>query len=166
MGTRRVNFRLPEALVEQADVAAAVTHKDRTEIVVEAELEETAAYADVHGGAARVALRRRDRLTVHDDVEPAVESTRIDRGEGACAALVTRLDAAFLLTDDLRALPELQTAVDARVAISPVVLRSLVDRGRLDRETALSKLDALVASRDWLGAPIYRRAERLFEGDG
>lgn len=36
MGTRRVNFRLPEALVEQADVAAAVTHKDRTEVVVEA----------------------------------------------------------------------------------------------------------------------------------
>jgi len=36
MGTRRVNFRLPETLVEKADVAAEVTHKDRTEIVVEA----------------------------------------------------------------------------------------------------------------------------------
>jgi predicted DNA-binding protein len=36
MSTKRVNFRLPEELVEQADVAAEVTHKDRTEILVEA----------------------------------------------------------------------------------------------------------------------------------
>jgi metal-responsive CopG/Arc/MetJ family transcriptional regulator len=36
MSTKRVNFRLPEDLVEQADVAAEVTHKDRTEILVEA----------------------------------------------------------------------------------------------------------------------------------
>jgi predicted DNA-binding protein len=36
MGTTRVNFRLPDDLVERADVAAAVTHKNRTEIVKEA----------------------------------------------------------------------------------------------------------------------------------
>lgn len=36
MGARRVNFRLPEELVEEADVAASVTHRDRTEIVREA----------------------------------------------------------------------------------------------------------------------------------
>lgn len=36
MGTTRVNFRLPDDLVQKADVAAAVTHKDRTEIVTEA----------------------------------------------------------------------------------------------------------------------------------
>ncbi|WP_424015872.1 ribbon-helix-helix protein, CopG family [Halorubrum xinjiangense] len=36
MSTKRVNFRLPEELVEQADIAAEVTHKDRTEIIVEA----------------------------------------------------------------------------------------------------------------------------------
>ena len=36
MGARRVNFRLPEELVEKADVAASVTHRDRTEIVREA----------------------------------------------------------------------------------------------------------------------------------
>jgi predicted DNA-binding protein len=34
--TTRVNFRLPDDLVEKADVAAAATHKNRTEIVVEA----------------------------------------------------------------------------------------------------------------------------------
>ncbi|WP_135664273.1 ribbon-helix-helix domain-containing protein [Halorhabdus rudnickae] len=36
MGTRRVNFRLPEELVEKADVAAEVSHADRTAIVREA----------------------------------------------------------------------------------------------------------------------------------
>lgn len=36
MSTKRVNFRLPEELVEQADIAAEVTHKDRTEVIVEA----------------------------------------------------------------------------------------------------------------------------------
>lgn len=36
MGSTRVNFRLPEELVEKADVAAEVTHKNRTEIVKEA----------------------------------------------------------------------------------------------------------------------------------
>lgn len=36
MGTRRVNFRIPEDLVEKADVAAKVTHRNRTEIVTEA----------------------------------------------------------------------------------------------------------------------------------
>jgi len=36
MGTTRVNFRIPEDLIEKADVAAQVTHKNRTEIVTEA----------------------------------------------------------------------------------------------------------------------------------
>ena len=36
MSTKRVNFRLPEELVIQADIAAEVTHKNRTEILIEA----------------------------------------------------------------------------------------------------------------------------------
>lgn len=36
MGTKRVNFRLPDDLVDKADVAAKVSHKNRTEIVKEA----------------------------------------------------------------------------------------------------------------------------------
>ncbi|AXG07606.1 ribbon-helix-helix protein, CopG family [Haloplanus rubicundus] len=34
--TRKVNFRLPDELVEKADVAAEVSHKNRTEIIKEA----------------------------------------------------------------------------------------------------------------------------------
>ena len=36
MGTSRVNFRLPEELLERADVAAEVTHRNRTDLVVAA----------------------------------------------------------------------------------------------------------------------------------
>ncbi|MFC4406718.1 CopG family transcriptional regulator [Haloarchaeobius iranensis] len=36
MGSTRVNFRLPVNLVEKADVAAEITHKNRTETVIEA----------------------------------------------------------------------------------------------------------------------------------
>lgn len=36
MGSTRVNFRLPEDLIEKADVAAEVSKKNRTEIVKEA----------------------------------------------------------------------------------------------------------------------------------
>jgi metal-responsive CopG/Arc/MetJ family transcriptional regulator len=36
MGSTRVNFRLPEDLIQKADVAAQVSKKNRTEIVKEA----------------------------------------------------------------------------------------------------------------------------------
>lgn len=36
MGTTRVNFRIPEELIEKADAAAKITHKNRTEFVTEA----------------------------------------------------------------------------------------------------------------------------------
>ncbi|WP_435196844.1 CopG family transcriptional regulator [Natronomonas sp. EA1] len=36
MGTKRVNFRIPEELLTHADIAAEVTHKNRTEVLIEA----------------------------------------------------------------------------------------------------------------------------------
>jgi Arc/MetJ-type ribon-helix-helix transcriptional regulator len=36
MSTKRVNFRLPDDLVDKADIAAAVAHKNRTEVITEA----------------------------------------------------------------------------------------------------------------------------------
>lgn len=36
MGSTRVNFRLPEDLIQKADIAAEVSQKNRTEIVKEA----------------------------------------------------------------------------------------------------------------------------------
>jgi len=52
MSTSKVNFRLPEELIEKADVAAQITHKNRTEIIIEAlreyleEIEDTDAFKE------------------------------------------------------------------------------------------------------------------------
>jgi len=147
------------ATVDLLDTLIAEYDVHSTEAVVE-ELTETATYDDVHGRAAQVVLDRRDGIEVHE-AESDLVTARIDAGEASAATLAAELGAEFLLTDDLRALPELQTAVEARVAISPIVLAALLRRGVLDREAASEKLDRLAQERDWLGAPIYRRAQSL-----
>jgi predicted nucleic acid-binding protein len=129
------------------------------------ELEDTTAYDDHHGQAATAVLDSLEDVTVYE-VDDEFTSSRVDSGEGSCLRLVETADAPFLLTDDLRALPELQTLTDARVAISPIVLKALVERDVVERAAALEKLDDLAERRDWLGAPIYRRASDLFRPDG
>jgi len=64
-----------------------------------------------------------------------------------------------LITDDLRALPELQTVVEAKVAISPILLKALVERNVIDEEEALEKLEEAAENRSWLKSTIYRRAK-------
>jgi predicted nucleic acid-binding protein len=127
------------------------------------ELEETAEYDDIHGEAAKHVLRNQGRFTVHEVPDQEFQSSRIDKGEASCIILTQELEADFLITDDLRALPEIQTIVDNRVAISPIVLKALVQRGVLEQEEAVAKLEKLAETRDWLGAPIYRRAKNLFD---
>lgn len=36
MGTTRVNFRLPDDLLEKTDAVAEITHKNRTELIIDA----------------------------------------------------------------------------------------------------------------------------------
>lgn len=133
-----------------------------TDSVIE-ELETTAEYEDVHGDAARTVLEHEDSLTVHTVPESAFESSRIDAGEASCALLTEESGADFLITDDLRAVPEFQTIVNARVTISPIVLRALVERTRLEPEAALERVDRMAEARDGLETPIYRRAKNLFQ---
>ncbi|MFB6235859.1 MAG: hypothetical protein ABEH81_16180 [Halopenitus sp.] len=135
-----------------------------TETVIE-ELIETAEYDDSHADAASAVLEHEAEITVHGVENSGFESSRVDAGEGSCAVLTRTVEVAFLITDDLRALPELQTVADANVAISPILLKALVQRGELRREEALEKLDQAAETRDWIGAPIYRRARRLFDVD-
>jgi predicted nucleic acid-binding protein len=132
-----------------------------TETVIE-ELEETSEYDDRHGDAAQTVLDNRNRINTHQ-VKGEFTSSRVDQGEGSCALLTKEIEADFLITDDLRALPELQNVADAKAAISPIVLKALVKRDVLGQNEAVSKLDELAEQRDWLGAPIYRRAKSLFE---
>lgn len=132
-----------------------------TETVLE-ELENTARYDDRHGNAAENVLDHQGQFTIHETEGLETQSARVDDGEGTCAVLVSELDAEFLITDDLRALPELQALTEARVAISPIVLKALVKRGVLTRNEAETRLESIADTRDWLGAPIYRRAQDLF----
>jgi predicted nucleic acid-binding protein len=131
-----------------------------TKLVVE-ELENTSEYNDRHGEAAQTVLNNKDQIKIHD-IQGEFTSSRVDQGEGSCALLTREIDAEFLITDDLHALPELQTVASSKVAISPIVLKALTKRGKLSKETALEKLDELAKQRNWLGAPIYRRAKDLF----
>lgn len=133
-----------------------------TETVIQ-ELEETQTYDDLHAEAADTVLNHVDQITVHKMDNAEFYSSRVDRGEGSCALLTKQLDTDFLITDDLHALPELQTVADSKVAISPIVLKALAQRGTLTREEAVEKLDQLADNRDWLGAPIYQRAKNLFD---
>lgn len=149
------------ASIDLLDIFLTEFNVQTTELVVN-ELEDTAGYDDRHGNAAQAVLDNLDRIPTHQTKEEFV-SSRVDHGEGSCAVLTNELDADFLITDDLRALPELQAVADSKVAISPIVLKALVQKGVLEQAAALQKLDELAEQRDWLGAPIYRRAKRLFE---
>lgn len=149
------------ASIDLIDVFLAEFSVHTTETVIE-ELEDTAEYNDTHGDAAAHVLDNLSQIDTHQ-LNEGFTSSRVDQGEGGCALLTSEVDAEFLITDDLRALPELQTITDAQVAISPIVLRALVKRDVLEQTEALEKLDELAEQRDWLGAPIYRRAQSLFE---
>jgi predicted nucleic acid-binding protein len=151
--------------LELADVLDTVLseYAVRTTDPVLSELSETAAYDGVHGVTAETALDRLGDVPVHDISATELQTSRVDAGEASCARLATDQEAAFLITDDLRALPELQQLTGAQVAISPILLRALVNRGCLAQADASERLERLAADRDWLGAPIYRRAQRLFE---
>ena len=131
-----------------------------TELAIE-ELRETAEYEDRHAEAAQTVLQQLDRINTHR-VKGEFVSARVGEGEGSCTLLTKQIDAEFLITDDLHALPELQTVADAQVAISPIVLKPLTQRNKLEQEEAERKLEELAENRDWLNAPIYRRARRLF----
>jgi predicted nucleic acid-binding protein len=143
-----------DLVLEEFDIHTSVTAVE--------ELEDTAECDDSHGKAADRVLQRRDQFPAHEASRTEFQSSRIDRGEGSCADLARDLDADFLITDDLGALPELQTLSDTRVAISPIVLRALVKRDVLDEEEAVAKLEAAIENRDWLESPIYARAKDLF----
>ena len=143
-----------DLVLEEFDIHTSVTAVE--------ELEDTAEYDDSHGKAADGVLQHRDQFAVHGASRTEFQSSRIDEGEGSCADLARDLNADFLITDDLRALPELQTLSGTQVAISPIVLRALVKRDVLDEEEATAKIEAAAENRDWLESPIYTKARDLF----
>jgi len=76
--------------------------------------------------------------------KPTLSPPRIDNGEESCTLLTRKIDADFLTTDDRCAVPELQTLSQTKLTISPIVLKPLVKRDPLTRESALRKLEQAV----------------------
>jgi Arc/MetJ-type ribon-helix-helix transcriptional regulator len=68
----------------------------------------------------------------------------------------------YLLTDDFRALGEIEKQIGERVVLSPFILKVLVIRGIIDERQALTKLEEMAEKRDWLERPIYRYARKYF----
>jgi predicted nucleic acid-binding protein len=130
---------------------------------VRGELEATAEYDDRHGKAAAAVLDAEDAFTIVKSQGEEFETSRIDAGEASCVAVTRAHGAPFLVTDDYRALPELQVLVDAEVVLSPIVLRALVKRGSWSEQQAKTAFKTIAEERDWLGAPIYRYARQLFD---
>lgn len=133
-----------------------------TEIVIR-ELEETSEYDDVHGEAAEEVLKNLGQIEVHETRDQKFQSSRIDEGEGSCVILSQQKNADFLITDDIKALPELQTLSNTKVAISPVILKALVKREIINNLEAQEKLEKAAENREWLESPIYRKAKNLFK---
>jgi len=128
---------------------------------VREELEATAEYDDRHGTGATKVLRADCMLTIVETDGSEFETSRVDAGEASCVTVTQARGADFFVTDDFRALPELQTLVDAEVVLSPIVLRALVKRGVWSEQQAKTAFEAIATGRDWLGAPIYRHARQL-----
>lgn len=134
-----------------------------TETVSE-ELEELSQEGDRTAENAEKVARLKESLEIYGTRGEKPVSSRVDEGEASCVLLARKLDADFLITDDLRALPEIEKMVGKnRVAISPIVLRALVKRNVLDKEEAFEKLKKMGKRRDWLHRPIYRRARELLK---
>jgi predicted nucleic acid-binding protein len=144
-----------DLLLEEFDVHT-------TETVIE-ELEDLASYEDETAEHADKVLIRKDQVTLHKVETRDFQSSRVDVGEGSCVQLTSNIEADFLITEDFRALPELQTLTETRIAISPIVLKALVKRNVLTQEEALERLEEAAEERDWLEAPIYRKGREILE---
>ena len=127
------------------------------------ELEQTGQYDDRHGTAAAAVLEHRDDFTMLSTDPEAFTTSRIDRGEASCVVATHELDVTCLVTDDFRALPELQELITADVVLSPIVIRALSKQAAISDEAAQAAFDTIAEDRDWLGAPIYRYAKTLFD---
>ncbi len=133
--------------------------------VVAQELREMSTYADLYGTAANEVLMNIDRIQVKKTLNyQRFKTSRIDAGEASCMEIIESREQDYLLTDDFRALGEIEKLIGDRVVLSPIILKVLVIRGRIDKHQALTKLDEMAEKRDWLGRPIYKYAKRYFVG--
>jgi len=134
-----------------------------TDIVL-GELKAMSTFDDAHGRAANLVLENIDSMRVLNASDyQRFMTSRIDSGEASCLEIIDSGRCDYLLTDDFRALGEIEKQIGDVVLLSPIILKVLVMRGIIGKSEALAKLGEIARKRDWLGRPIYRYAMRYFD---
>ena len=122
------------------------------------------AFDDAHGRAATEVLEKIDSMRVVNASDyQRFMTSRIDSGEASCLEIIDGGGCDYLLTDDFRALGEIEKQIGDALVLSPIILKVLVIRGAIGKNEALAKLGEIARKRDWLGRPIYRYAMRYFD---
>jgi len=131
------------------------------ETVVE-ELQDIAAYGDVHGQAAAVVLGRRDAYTTRSiDLDAAFP---LDDGENAAIQLANELDADLFCCDEFTHLGLIHASLaDTRLVTTPTMLSVFVRTGAVSAAEARALLAAIRDARSWDGNAYVQRARMLLE---
>jgi predicted nucleic acid-binding protein len=133
-----------------------------TDIVV-GELDAMSTFDDDHGRAATLVLENIDSMRVLNASDyQRFMTSRIDSGEASCLEIIDGGGCDYLLTDDFRALGEIEKQIGDAVVLSPIILKVLVMRGIIGKGEALAKLGEIARKRDWLGRPLYQYAMKYF----
>jgi predicted nucleic acid-binding protein len=121
------------------------------------ELEETGAYEDPSGQAARSTLDRRESFEVHS-VE-LDETFPLDDGENAAVTLSNDIEATQLLCDEFNQLALVHASLTtARLVTTPTLLVLLARSGQLSSEEAEDILTEICEARSWSGNAYVDRA--------
>lgn len=129
--------------------------------LVVTELEDTAAYDDVHGAAARAVLSRLETLTITDT---SLDATfPLDDGENAAVTLANELQAAMFLCDEFSQLPFIHASLTVtRLLTTPTFLRVLHRHGVYSTGEARELLDLISEARSWGTNSYVRRVRETF----
>ncbi|MEY7851001.1 hypothetical protein AB7C87_17575 [Natrarchaeobius sp. A-rgal3] len=129
---------------------------------VRRELEEIAAYDDVHGRAATTVLDRTDSFTT----QSASLDTEfpLDDGENAAVTLANEREAALFLCDEFNHLGLIHAPLaNTRLVTTPTLLSVFVQTGQLSAHDARELLDEIGDARSWNASSYVRRARSLLE---
>lgn len=129
---------------------------------VVSELEEIAAYDDLHAEAASRVLDLIEDGQVRelDDVP----EYPLDEGETAAIALANDLGASAFLCDEYHELSTVHALLsESRLVTTPKLVEALVLRGVLSSEAATGVLEELVEERSWRGNPYVERFIERFD---
>ena len=131
------------------------------------ELKKTSRFGDVDGKAAVTVLKQIGRLEIRT-VDPAavkkIVTSRLNEGEASCVLLAQAADVDALISDDLKAMHQLQQYAQIHkfdLGLAAVLIQALVLRGKLSKDQALESLEWIAEKRDWMGRPIYKAYQRI-----